>query len=113
MKLLLLGLLVAALILYLAHDQNSHAATRPSAGLPIVNERLKKEVLTILENKCNVCHLKQNPSMIFKEKNMSKRAPKIYKMVFQERRMPKGNKIPLTNEENATLEKWLFTQNIF
>ena len=34
-------------------------------------------------------------------------------MVFAERRMPKGNEIRLTYEEYATLEKWLFTQEIF
>lgn len=51
--------------------------------------------------------------MIFKEKNMEKRAKKIYQNVFVERSMPKGNEIRLTEEEYATLEKWLFTQEIF
>ncbi len=51
--------------------------------------------------------------MVFKEKNMSKRAPKIYQVVFVERRMPKGNEVRLTDEEYSKLKKWLLTQNIF
>jgi hypothetical protein len=50
--------------------------------------------------------------MIFKERNLEKRAAKIYSMVFIERRMPKAGGVPLTSEEYATLEKWLTTQNI-
>ena len=56
-------------------------------------EILRKEAFEILDSKCNVCHRKQNPFMVFKEKNMSKRAKKIYQVVFVERRMPMGNDI--------------------
>lgn len=74
---------------------------------------LKKAAFKVLDTKCNVCHRKQNPFMVFKHKNMVKRAPKIYKQVFIERRMPKGDEIRLTQEEFTALEKWLFTQQIF
>lgn len=67
----------------------------------------------MLDTKCNVCHRKQNPFMVFKEKNMEKRAPKIYQQVFIERRMPKGNETRLTPVEFTTLEKWLSTEQIF
>ena len=77
------------------------------------SDPLKKAAFGILDEKCNVCHRKKNPFMVFNSKNMSKRAPKIYKMVFVERKMPKGNEVRLTNEEYIKLEKWLFTQNIF
>lgn len=77
------------------------------------DEKLKKAAFEILKTKCNVCHKKQNPFMVFNEKNMVRRAPKIYRMVVVERKMPKGNDIRLTNEEFVLLEKWLLTQNIF
>ena len=79
----------------------------------MMSDVLQRQALEILETKCNVCHRKQNPLMVFKEKNMSKRAARIYKMVYVERRMPKGNEVRLTNQEYTKLEQWLFTQNIF
>ncbi len=73
-----------------------------------VNENPKKTAaLKILQNKCNVCHKKRNPFMIFKLKNMDKRAKRIYKQVFVKKRMPKGDEIKLTLEEYKTLEEWL------
>jgi uncharacterized membrane protein len=75
--------------------------------------KLNKEALDILEVKCNACHRRQNPFMVFNLKNMEKRAPKIYKMVFIDRRMPKGDEFRLSNEEYNKLEKWLYAQNIY
>ena len=77
------------------------------------DENLREDAFEILEKKCNVCHRKQNPFMVFKEKNMTKRAKKIYRMVFVEKRMPKGNDIRLNKAEYATLKKWLATQEIY
>lgn len=51
--------------------------------------------------------------MVFNERNMTRRAPKIHKMVFVERSMPKGNEIRLTNDESQLLKKWLLTQIAF
>lgn len=76
------------------------------------DDQLKKEALEILNAKCNGCHRDQNPLMVFKEKNMSRRARKIYRTVFVEKRMPKGNEIRLTRAEYNQLEKWLKTQKI-
>lgn len=76
-------------------------------------EELKKEALNILELKCNVCHKKQNPFMVFKEKNMERRASKINQMVFIERRMPKGDEIKLSKEEYTQLKNWLASLNIY
>lgn len=73
---------------------------------------LKKQVFTILDTKCNVCHRKQNPFKIFRLKNMDKHAPKIYEQVFIKRRMPKGDKIKLTEQEYQTLKQWLTTKNL-
>ena len=108
---ILLGLLTALLVLLLASSAPAPIGTGSYAMDN--NEVLKREAFEILDSKCNVCHRKQNPFMVFNEKNMVRRAKKIYKMVFIERKMPKGNEIKLTNAEHAKLEKWLFTQNIF
>jgi uncharacterized membrane protein len=37
-------------------------------------------------------------------------APKIYKQVFVKRRMPKGDEIKLTAQEEQVLMSWLQTQ---
>ena len=75
----------------------------------INNDSTKTKALKILQNKCNVCHKKRNPFMIFKQKNMDRRAKRIYKQVFVKKRMPKGNEIILTKEEYNTLETWINT----
>ena len=105
------GIMMALLIL--ANQAMGDIKNESSFPSVASNDALKKAAFNVLETKCNVCHRKQNPFMIFKEKNMEKRAPKIYQMVFVERKMPKGDEIRLTNEEYTTLEKWLFTQEIF
>ena len=78
----------------------------------ISDEELKHSAFQILDTKCNVCHRKENPFMLFKESNMTKKAKKIYQVVFIEQRMPKGKDILLTKHEYLTLKKWLNTQNI-
>ncbi len=108
-----LGAITAALMLFSSFDNPGEATTQNQRRVYAADLALQKQALEILDMKCNVCHRKQNPLMVFKEKNISKRAKKIYRMVFQERKMPKGDDIRLTNEEYTTLEKWLFTQEIF
>ena len=76
-------------------------------------EDLKLNAFEVLKTKCNICHKKQNPFMVFNEKNMTRRARKIYQMVFVKRKMPKGDEISLTDREYTTLENWLLTQDIF
>ena len=108
-----LGTLTAGFILLAAFASSIEVASKDQLFFNERNDKLKKDAFEILDTKCNVCHRRRNPFMIFHEKNMVKRASKIYKMVFIEQRMPKGNEIRLTNEEYTTLKKWLFTQNIF
>ncbi len=67
----------------------------------------KTKAYNILENKCNVCHRKQNPFMVFTMKNMDKRAKKIYKNVFELQRMPKGDDIKLSVQERESLKNWI------
>ena len=72
----------------------------------------KEKAFLLLNSKCNVCHRKQNPFKVFTRKNMNKNARKIYQQVFVKRRMPKGDKVRLTEENYQTLTNWLQTQNI-
>ncbi|MEL6592899.1 MAG: hypothetical protein AAFP02_13295 [Bacteroidota bacterium] len=106
-----LGISIIGFILLSAFSPASNLILNEQAHA-VVDDRLKQEALAILQAKCNVCHRKQNPFMVFKENNISKRAKNIYRMVFIEQKMPKGNEIKLTNEESITLKKWLLTQNI-
>jgi uncharacterized membrane protein len=108
-----LGVIIAGQILLSSFDSPKEENYKDQYPKSVSDDKLKKEVFETLETKCNVCHRKQNPFMVFNEKNMTKRAKKIYKMVFLEKKMPKGNEIGLTKEEYINLEKWLFTQNIF
>lgn len=104
-----LGMLITGSVLPNQLNEKEH---RILFDPPISQSDLKNEAFKILDSKCNVCHRKQNPLMIFKEKNMERRAAKIYSMVFVKNRMPMGNEIQLTAEEYETLEKWLLTQKL-
>jgi uncharacterized membrane protein len=73
---------------------------------------LKTKALTILQTKCNVCHQTRNPRKVFTHDNMGIYAAKIYKQVFVKRRMPKGDEIKLTAQEEQVLMSWLQTQAI-
>ena len=73
---------------------------------------VKQEAFNILKAKCNVCHRRQNPFKIFSLKNMDKNAPRIHQQVFIKRRMPKGDKIKLSDQEYQTLNQWLISINI-
>lgn len=108
-----LGIITAGLVLISATASLSGNTPQDHHDQPASDHELKQLAFEILNTKCNNCHRKQNPFMVFKKENMSRRARKIYKMVFVERKMPKGNEIRLTNEEYLTLEKWLKTQKIY
>lgn len=78
--------------------------------VPSDNARLKQTALSVLVQKCNVCHKIYNPGKVFTADNMEALAPKIYKQVFVKRRMPKGREIKLTPEEEQLLREWLETK---
>ncbi|MCB0662056.1 MAG: hypothetical protein KDC24_04915 [Saprospiraceae bacterium] len=78
----------------------------------VIQDDLKKAAFTVLDTKCNVCHRRQNPFMVFNERNMERRAGKIHHQVFVAKRMPKPEGKALTTEEKRTLKNWLLTQNI-
>ena len=98
-------LLIAALASFPFHT--NHAAPRE---VLTEDARLKQTALSVLVQKCNVCHKTYNPGKVFTADNMETLAPKIYKQVFVKRRMPKGRDIKLTPEEEQLLSRWLETK---
>lgn len=70
-------------------------------------DNLKDKALRILKEKCNTCHIKQNPFRVFNDHNMDRNARRIYDQVFVKNRMPKGNPAALSSEERETLQQWI------
>ncbi len=69
----------------------------------------KEEAFNILNQKCNVCHIKKNKKRLFTFNNMDNMSKDIYKQVFVKKRMPKGKDNRLTSEEYASLLTWIST----
>ena len=113
MIIMVFGILIADFVTLSAFDERPDEMKASPSLLTIPGEPLQKAAFEILNQKCNGCHRRRNPWMIFNEKNMVKRAPKIYDRVFVQRTMPKGDEVRLSVEEAATLKKWLFTQKIY
>ncbi|GEM_PF-1183026 len=67
----------------------------------------KGTAFQILDNKCNVCHIKRNRKRVFTLENMNTWANDINKQVFIKKRMPKGKKIKLTSQEYQDLLTWI------
>jgi uncharacterized membrane protein len=82
----------------------------PAISKANTDDDAKKAALTILQQKCNVCHRTDNPGKVFTIDNMEALAPKIYKQVFVKQRMPKGRNIQLTAEESQVLKNWVKTK---
>lgn len=70
-------------------------------------EERASDVLALLDAKCNVCHRNENPKAVFTESNLSDFVKKIDRQVFFWKRMPKGNKIKLTESESDLLKNWI------
>lgn len=56
-----------------------------------------------------MCHATKKKTDIFKLANIDSLARDIQKQVFVKRKMPKGRKVKLTEEEMATLMEWVLT----
>ncbi|MEQ9405653.1 MAG: hypothetical protein RIM99_18835 [Cyclobacteriaceae bacterium] len=104
----IIGIAVCVFLLFSFKNQPEKAFHSATAQIEATD--LKRDALKILQTKCNICHVKKNPGKVFTLDNMSALAPKIQKQVFVKKRMPKGNKIHLTEQEYIILKKWLRTQ---
>lgn len=103
----LLLALILALNTHSLGDQNSD--TFQETDQKVNDQELKTQAFEILKTKCNSCHKKKNPFMIFSLRNMEKRASKIQTQVFELKRMPKSPEVTLTEKEKTTLKNWLIT----
>ena len=65
--LLWLGTLTAGFIFLAAFPSSTEVAREDHLFLTERNDKLKKDAFEILDTKCNVCHRRQNPFMIFHE----------------------------------------------
>jgi len=72
---------------------------------------VQQQALTILKNKCNVCHTIKKRQTVFTIDNMDSLSDIIYYQVFEKKKMPKGRKIKLTQQEEAQLKTWLNSLN--
>lgn len=79
----------------------------PSLDMDSYPNSNKEKAFSILDNKCNVCHVKQNPDKVFSKANMDIYAKAINRQVFIWRRMPKGSDIKLNAEEKKLLKTWI------
>ena len=102
LRTIVIGLLTALIIILsemLKAESLKHIEINPINTVPT------EQVVNLLEAKCNFCHRKQNPFMVFTKRNANKRANKIYEQVFVKKRMPKGGK--LSESESELLKNWL------
>ncbi|WP_299623793.1 hypothetical protein [uncultured Tenacibaculum sp.] len=74
-----------------------------------VKDSIKTKAFEVLTNKCNVCHKRRNRYRVFTEDNMNGWSKDVYVQVFVKKRMPKGRRIKLTEEEYKDLETWIST----
>lgn len=72
-----------------------------------IQESVKDQAFKVLIAKCNVCHATKKRTDVFTIKNMDSLAPDIYRQVFIKKKMPKGRKVKLSEDERLTLENWL------
>ena len=67
----------------------------------------KSFAFKVLQLKCNTCHATKKRTDIFTLENMDSLASNIHKQVFVKKKMPKGKKVKLTEEESRLLKDWL------
>jgi len=67
----------------------------------------KTEAFSVITTKCNICHATKKRADIFTMENMDSLAADIHEQVFVKRKMPKGRKIKLTENESQALRQWL------
>ena len=87
-------------------EENDHYSSF-EPGLP--QNDSQEEAFVVLRSKCNTCHATKKRTEVFTKENMSKFAPEIYEQVFVKKKMPKGRKVKLTENETLLLKRWLKT----
>lgn len=103
-SLLVAGIIVTSILFQTAFSKEPLGTV--ISNLSPFEDKLKREALEVLNTRCNSCHRKQNPFMIFTMKNMDRRINKINEQVFIKKRMPKGDN-ELSTEERVRLKNWI------
>lgn len=80
--------------------------TESNAKIPAILSA-KDKALDVLVRKCNDCHRKDKPNIIFNKSNMNRYARRINRQVFILNNMPKGTEYSLTSKERVALKTWL------
>ena len=101
---MVLIILIASLLTAIPAEVHSQTPENRTAA-PVRDNALK-----VLNEKCNICHRRQNPRKVFTDINMDELAPAIYKQVFVKKRMPRGNTINLTETDQKALMDWIRTR---
>ncbi len=70
-------------------------------------DEYKSFAFKVLQVKCNTCHATKKRTNIFTLENMDSLASNIQNQVFVKKKMPKGKKVQLTEEESRLLKDWL------
>lgn len=104
----MIGFIALSITLGFLFFNEAQTADEPQAVEQLaVHDDVSARALEVLQTKCNVCHVKQNPRKVFTPENMDGFAPKIHRQVFIKKRMPRGKKIKLTDEEYQILSTWI------
>lgn len=78
-------------------------ASNTTTNYPVV----KEEALLILQQNCNQCHKRLNPTKVFTRDNMESFAALIEKEALIKKRMPLGFWNKLEEKELAKLQTWV------
>ncbi len=110
-----LSKLIIATFLSILTGQNesnlSYMSYTDYEPLPVValpkESSTKEKALEVLTHKCNICHSKYNKRKVFTEDTMNDWSNAVYTQVFIKKRMPKGKKTKLTNQDYQDLLTWI------
>lgn len=87
-------------------EENGYFVVNRNTSHLYMND-IKGDAFKVLQNKCNACHSSKKRTDIFTLQNMDSLAFKINEQVFVRRKMPKGRKVKLTENETMALRQWL------
>jgi uncharacterized membrane protein len=99
--------LLVAFWIFTFSDSPKIAKTAVSRYYYSDQEDLKANAFKVLTTQCNVCHATKKRQDIFTFGNMDSLASDINKQVFLKKKMPKGRKNKLSEQETLALKNWL------
>ncbi|WP_271783765.1 hypothetical protein [Aquimarina algiphila] len=104
---IILGLTLSFLVAQSSKREQRQNFVYTKSTYSAAGDSIELRAYKILTNKCNVCHVERNRRRVFTKENMNPWAADVYKQTFIKKRMPKGKKIKLTNQEYQELLTWI------